>query len=266
MRVILLATAVALAAGVAGQQSNLDLVAQRRKADLALTPTATQISLLSSYIAKQDSNGTWPDVNYLAGCQAREPHSYLYHASGLILAGRKGQLADPGALAAHRCPVRGVVRAEFGCAAQLHQLERGSVRHHQGHELVVRQRSHQPGLYRQRRLEVSRHWTGARGLTDYLAAMRPARAAHRGYGTPYVSKSTSAGCAEPYRTGMTRSSSFRSSCPPLAFWCTRLDSRPHSRPNALISRTAPTPYETRISTGLGSSPVLTYVSGQRSVA
>lgn len=91
MRASLLATGVILAAVATAQQSNLDLIAQRRKADLALTPTATQISLLSSYISKQDGNGTWPDVNYLAGCPAREssdarlsPMADVYGQSGRI--------------------------------------------------------------------------------------------------------------------------------------------------------------------------------------
>lgn len=59
---------------VAAQQTNneLDLIAQRRKIDLATFPTEANFASLSGWLSSQRADGTWSDVNYVAGCDARE--------------------------------------------------------------------------------------------------------------------------------------------------------------------------------------------------
>lgn len=67
---ILLLGALALT-GLA-QQDDLAIITQRRKVDLALFPNDNQINQISSWLSTQTESGTWEDVNYLAGCDARE--------------------------------------------------------------------------------------------------------------------------------------------------------------------------------------------------
>jgi hypothetical protein len=49
-------------------QSDVDLIAQQRKADLAQFPTPSQLGSIPT----QKSDGTWSDVDYTAGCAARK--------------------------------------------------------------------------------------------------------------------------------------------------------------------------------------------------
>jgi hypothetical protein len=53
-------------------QSDVDLIAQQRKADLAQFPTPSQLGSIPTWLASQKSDGTWSDVDYTAGCAARK--------------------------------------------------------------------------------------------------------------------------------------------------------------------------------------------------
>lgn len=57
-------------------QAELDLITQRRRVDLAAFPTDANLASIPSWLSTQKSDGTWPDVNYATGCDARESHPY----------------------------------------------------------------------------------------------------------------------------------------------------------------------------------------------
>jgi hypothetical protein len=75
MRVSAIAIALVTAIyWVAAQQTDneLNLITQRRRIDLATFPTEANFASLSGWLSTQRADGTWPDVNYVAGCDARE--------------------------------------------------------------------------------------------------------------------------------------------------------------------------------------------------
>jgi hypothetical protein len=54
------------------QQDEIDLIKQRRKADLSQFPTPQNYASVPLWLRTQENDGTWPDVVYTAGCDARE--------------------------------------------------------------------------------------------------------------------------------------------------------------------------------------------------
>lgn len=52
--------------------SDLALVTSRRIADLAQVPTPAWITSIPAWLEDQSEDGTWEDVDYKAGCDARE--------------------------------------------------------------------------------------------------------------------------------------------------------------------------------------------------
>lgn len=59
-------------AALGSSDDELSLIATRRIADLAQFPDPTWFSRISDWLGSQKEDGTWDDVNYLAGCPARE--------------------------------------------------------------------------------------------------------------------------------------------------------------------------------------------------
>jgi hypothetical protein len=62
-------------AQAAVNSSNSDgfaLLLERRTDDLASFPSPLMVESLPQYISTQQSDGTWPDVNYASGCDGRE--------------------------------------------------------------------------------------------------------------------------------------------------------------------------------------------------
>lgn len=51
---------------------DLALITQRRTQDLAEFFAPSVYSNLDAWLASQKDDGTWPDVNYMSGCAARE--------------------------------------------------------------------------------------------------------------------------------------------------------------------------------------------------
>ena len=49
----------------------LSLISTRRVADLAQFPTPEWVASIPTWLASQKDDGTWDDVNYLSGCDAR---------------------------------------------------------------------------------------------------------------------------------------------------------------------------------------------------
>lgn len=56
----------------ASKDTELELISKNRIADLAQFPDPTWFNQISTWLASQKSDGTWPDVNYLSGCKARK--------------------------------------------------------------------------------------------------------------------------------------------------------------------------------------------------
>ncbi|KJZ78676.1 hypothetical protein HIM_02067 [Hirsutella minnesotensis 3608] len=52
-------------------EKQLALIAERRMADLARAPDSSSFDKIGQWLGTQNYDGTWDDVNYLAGCKAR---------------------------------------------------------------------------------------------------------------------------------------------------------------------------------------------------
>lgn len=52
--------------------ADLELIAQRRRADLATFATPARVELLPTWLAAQGEDGRWSDVDYRMGCEARK--------------------------------------------------------------------------------------------------------------------------------------------------------------------------------------------------
>lgn len=53
-------------------ESELELIASRRKIDLATFPPPGSLPSIDTWLSDQKDDGTWEDVNYASGCGARE--------------------------------------------------------------------------------------------------------------------------------------------------------------------------------------------------
>ena len=60
-----------LGAAIASEESDLELVLNRRKVDLAQFPDNSWFAEIPGWLQSQKSDGTWSDVSYLSGCPAR---------------------------------------------------------------------------------------------------------------------------------------------------------------------------------------------------
>lgn len=52
--------------------SDVDLILERRRADMAAFSTPAVLANVSQWLSSQSAEGTWPDVDYRLGCDARE--------------------------------------------------------------------------------------------------------------------------------------------------------------------------------------------------
>lgn len=55
-----------------GDDDVLALITKRRIADLSQFPNPPAFAKISTWLESQKEDGTWSDVNYLSGCEARE--------------------------------------------------------------------------------------------------------------------------------------------------------------------------------------------------
>lgn len=137
----LLATVLALgfSSSYTLAQSDVNLIAQRRKADLAQFPTPSQLGSIPTWLASQKSDGTWSDVDYTAGCTARECWYRSETSVRLLIPCRASELADTGTLEQSHHPRERLVGLEPLCSVQLHRL--GPAPHGGAgrHGLLVRQ-------------------------------------------------------------------------------------------------------------------------------
>lgn len=103
-------------------QSDLELINTRRQADLAQFPNQQQIDSIPIWLSTQQSDGTWSDVNYLAGCDAR-----MFNVSSplaRVLIGREGELADTESLDKDYLSSCRMVGCQPGHPEQLHRRSR----------------------------------------------------------------------------------------------------------------------------------------------
>jgi hypothetical protein len=65
---------VAAAAGIAlaSDYDDLCTVRDRRRVDMATFTTPQNLDLVATWVNDQKDDGTWDDVNYASGCEARE--------------------------------------------------------------------------------------------------------------------------------------------------------------------------------------------------
>ena len=54
------------------QQDEVELIKQRRKVDLSQYPTPENFASVPTWLSTQTADGTWPDVVYTSGCDARK--------------------------------------------------------------------------------------------------------------------------------------------------------------------------------------------------
>jgi hypothetical protein len=71
-------------ADAASQDQELDLISQRRIADLAQFPDPPWFNQISTWLASQKSDGTWSDVNYASGCAARKLAHLVHFPRGEV--------------------------------------------------------------------------------------------------------------------------------------------------------------------------------------
>ena len=102
------ATSLAFQFAVA-QQADIDLIKQRRKADLSQFPTPDNYASVPAWLRSQTTEGTWPDVDYTAGCEAREQAGRT--STCRALTHREGELADTAALDPDHHPRLGLYRS-----------------------------------------------------------------------------------------------------------------------------------------------------------
>lgn len=154
LQVVFLVQGTARAAPSSGSALAADIatLADRRKADLAGSVDPASYALIPGWLRSQTSQGTWTDVDYTSGCAARELSTTL-HLLMHVAEGRRGscssfRMASSGSLDPdHRAGLR-VGRAGSGLAPQSGRIKRCPRVCDQGHDLVVQQRLHRPGLSR----------------------------------------------------------------------------------------------------------------------
>lgn len=88
------------ASGLSGDDATIYI---RRVVDLAQTPQLPELEGVDGFVSNQTANGTWTDVDYASGCDARRLLDRTARAP--LIRCREGQLAYTGALAPyHRHP------------------------------------------------------------------------------------------------------------------------------------------------------------------
>lgn len=169
----LLALAAGLAPTVTAQNPSADiaLILERRRVDMAAFTTPAVMANVSQWLSTQSEEGTWADVDYRLGCDARESRAELivYPLSDLrppsssflplfhdkspwqllvaLTDGRTRQLACPTALdPRHRFRLR-LVRTQPRRACRVQRRQRAPERRAQGHGLVVLEGLHKSRLY-----------------------------------------------------------------------------------------------------------------------
>lgn len=71
---LLIATTLCAVPETASQDTDdeLKLITTRRTADLSEFPSPPWFEQISTWLATQEDDGTWQDVNYVSGCDARK--------------------------------------------------------------------------------------------------------------------------------------------------------------------------------------------------